>query len=74
MAKIGNEISADFIFVGSIEDFKITQKKTKILSSDKVIIKKIIYANISYRLINVATKQIYFTNTIKYKASIKNSL
>jgi len=72
MAKIGNEISADFIFVGSIEDFKISQKKTKILSSDKVIIKKIIYANISYRLINVATKQIYFTNTIKYKASIKD--
>jgi len=72
MAKIGNEISADFIFVGSIEDFKITQKKTKIHSSDKVIIRKIIYANISYRLINVATKQIYFTNTIKHKTSIKD--
>jgi len=64
MAKIGNEISADFIFVGSIEDFKIKEKIIKILTSDKEIKRKSAQINLNYRLIDVATKQIYYTNTI----------
>jgi hypothetical protein len=72
MAKIGNEISADFIFVGSIEDFKIKEKIIKILTSDKEIKRKSAQINLNYRLIDVATKQIYYTNTIKHSLSIKD--
>ncbi len=71
MAKIGNELSADFIFIGSIEEFSISEKKTKIISSDKVFVKKIVNAYVNFRLLNVATKQINYTNTIKYRASLK---
>lgn len=72
MAKIGNEISADFIFVGSIEDFKIKEKIIKILTSDKEIKRKSAQINLNYRLIDVATKQIYYTNTIKHSFGIKD--
>jgi len=34
MAKLGNEILADFIIVGSIEDFKIEKTTTKILTDE----------------------------------------
>ena len=71
MAKIGNELSADFIFVGSIEEFSVIEKETKIISSDKVIVKKIANAYVNFRLLNVATKQISYTNTIKYRSSLK---
>ena len=72
MAKIGNELSADFVFIGSIEQFEISEKKTKILSSDKIITKKIVNSNVNFRLLNVATKQINYTNTIKYRSPLKN--
>ena len=58
MAKIGNEISADFILVGSVEDFSIEEKVTKILSSDQEIKKNVANIYLSYRLLDVATKQI----------------
>ena len=72
MAKLGNEISADFLFVGSVEDFKIKEKITKILTADKEIKTKSAQINLNYRLIDVATKQIYYTNTIKYNFNIKD--
>ena len=67
MAKIGNEISADFILVGSVENFNITEKVKKILSSDMEIKKKEASIYMSYRLLDVATKQISYSNTIEYK-------
>lgn len=73
MAKIGNEISADFIFVGSIEDFKVKEKIIKILTADKEIKRKSVEINLNYRLLDVATKQIYYTNTIKYNLRVKDN-
>ena len=70
MAKIGNEISADFILVGSVENFNITEKVKKILSSDMEIKKKEASIYMSYRLLDVATKQISYSNTIEYKLTI----
>ena len=70
MAKIGNEISADFILVGSVENFNITEKVKKILSSDMEIKKKEANIYMSYRLLDVATKQISYSNTIEYKLTI----
>jgi hypothetical protein len=70
MAKIGNEISADFILVGSVENFNITEKVKKILSSDMEIKKKEASIYLSYRLLDVATKQISYSNTIEYKLTL----
>ncbi|WP_415303427.1 CsgG/HfaB family protein [Candidatus Pelagibacter sp. Uisw_090] len=70
MAKIGNEISADFILVGSVENFNIIEKVKKILSSDMEIKKKEASIYMSYRLLDVATKQISYSNTIEYKLTL----
>tara|TARA_B100000989_G_C19481764_1_gene445486 strand:- start:143 stop:1009 length:867 start_codon:yes stop_codon:yes gene_type:complete len=73
MAKIGNEISADFILVGSVEDFSIEEKVTKILSSDQEIKRNVASIYLSYRLLDVATKQINNSNTLELQISIKES-
>ena len=73
MAKIGNEISADFILVGSVEDFSIEEKVTKILSSDQEIKKNVANIYLSYRLLDVATKQINNSNTLELQIPIKES-
>lgn len=73
MAKIGNEISADFILVGSVEDFSIEEKVTKILSSDQEIKKNVASIYLSYRLLDVATKQINNSNTLELQIPIKES-
>ena len=73
MAKIGNEISADFILVGSVEDFSIEEKVTKILSSDQEIKKNVASIYLSYRLLDVATKQINNSNTLELQFPMKES-
>ena len=73
MAKIGNEISADFILVGSVENFNINEKVTKILSSDLEIRRNEASIYMSYRLIDVATKQINYSNTIQYKIQLSQN-
>ncbi len=65
LAKLGNEISGDFVFVGSIEEFTVEDKVTKILTSDKEIVRKIASFYISYRVLDVATKQIIASNFVK---------
>ena len=73
MAKIGNEISADFILVGSVENFNINEKVTKILSSDQEIRRNEASIYMSYRLVDVATKQINYSNTIQYKIQLSQN-
>ncbi len=73
MAKIGNEISADFILVGSVENFNINEKVTKILTSDQEIRRNEASIYMSYRLVYVATKQINYSNTIQYKIQLSQN-
>ena len=73
MAKIGNEISADFILVGSVENFNINEKVTKILSTDQEIRRNEASIYMSYRLVDVATKQINYSNTIQYKIQLSQN-
>ena len=70
MAKIGNEISADFILLGNVEDFYVKEKSKKILATDETITKEYVFMHLSYRLIDVATKQISFSNTYKSSSPI----
>ena len=73
MAKIGNEISADFILVGSVENFNINEKVTKILASDQEITRNEASIYMSYRLVDIATKQINYSNTIQYKIQLSQN-
>ena len=70
MAKIGNEISADFILTGSVEDFYIKSKTKTILATGDKVTKEYVYMHLSYRLIDVATKQISFSNTLKLSSPV----
>ncbi len=72
MAKLGNEVSSDFIFVGSVEDFTVKDKVIKIQSSDKEISRKIGSFYVTYRLLDVATKQIQNANNYKVTATFKS--
>jgi hypothetical protein len=75
MGKIGNEISADFIIVGSIEDFKTEKTTTKILTDDSTkIVRESAIININYRVVDVTTKQISNSDSIKIKMSIKGGV
>ena len=72
MAKIGNEISADFIIVGSIEDFKTEKTVTKVLTDESTkITRESATLNLNYRVLDVTTKQISNSDTIKLKISSK---
>ena len=62
MAKIGNEISADFILVGSVEDFSIEEKVTKILSSDQEIKRNVASIYLSYSFILQLRVFLLFSN------------
>jgi curli biogenesis system outer membrane secretion channel CsgG len=72
MAKLGNEVSSDFIFVGSVEDFTVKDKVIKIQSSDKEISRKVGSFYVTYRLLDVATKQIQNANNYKVTATFKS--
>lgn len=75
MAKLGNEILADFIIVGSIEDFKIEKTTTKILTDESTkIVRENAIININYRVVDVTTKQISNSDSIKIKMSIKGGI
>jgi TolB-like protein len=72
MAKIGNEISADFIIVGSVEDFKTEKTVTKVLTDESTkITRESAIVNLNYRVLDVTTKQISNSDTIKIKISSK---
>ena len=72
MAKIGNEISADFIIVGSVEDFKTEKTVTKVLTDESTkITRESATLNLNYRVLDVTTKQISNSDTIKLKISSK---
>ena len=72
MAKIGNEISADFIIVGSVEDFKTEKTVTKVLTDESTkITRESAILTLNYRVLDVTTKQISNSDTIKLKISAK---
>ena len=73
MAKLGNEISADFLFLGFIENFSIDETEKKFKTTDKVIKKNNAYIYLNYRLVDVATNQIYHSNILKTNYTSKGN-
>ncbi len=60
--KIGQKLFADFILIGEIYSFKIEEKEKKFLTSDTVIKKRIGSMVLNYRILDVATNQIIYSD------------
>jgi hypothetical protein len=61
LAKLGQELSADLVLTGSIEEFLLEENKRKSRTSDREIKKIKGLVSIHYRIIDVATGQIKFS-------------
>tara|TARA_B100000035_G_scaffold190114_1_gene162308 strand:- start:1487 stop:3070 length:1584 start_codon:yes stop_codon:yes gene_type:complete len=73
MAKLGNEVSGDYIFVGAVEDFTVKKKITKIQSSGEEFERIQATFYVSYRLLDVATKQVQNANNFKITSMFKTT-
>jgi curli biogenesis system outer membrane secretion channel CsgG len=66
LAKLGNKVGADFIVVGLVEDVFKRENMVTMRSTGQQIKNVQTGARISYRVIDVATTQIKFSDTVAY--------
>jgi curli biogenesis system outer membrane secretion channel CsgG len=67
MAKLGQELVADMILVGTIEDFGVETKTIRMQLSNRTITTQSAFVNFGYRILDVATKQIKFADVMELK-------
>jgi curli biogenesis system outer membrane secretion channel CsgG len=77
LAKLGNKVGADFIVVGLVEDVFKNENIVIMRSTGQQIKNVQTGARISYRIIDVATTQIKFSDSVSYdpnmgKASVRD--
>ena len=77
LAKLGNKVGADFIVVGLVEDVFKNENIVTMRSTGQQIKNVQTGARISYRIIDVATTQIKFSDSVSYdpnmgKASVRD--
>ncbi len=77
LAKLGNKVGADFIVVGLVEDVFENESIITMRSTGQKIKNIKTGARVSYRIIDVATTQIIFSDTVGYdpnlgKASVRD--
>jgi len=77
LAKLGNKVGADFIVVGLVEDVFKNENIVTMRSTGQKIKNVQTGARISYRIIDVATTQIKFSDSVAYdpkmgKASVRD--
>jgi curli biogenesis system outer membrane secretion channel CsgG len=66
LAKLGNKVGADYIVVGIVEDVFSHESKVTMRSTGQQITNVQTGARVSYRIIDVATTQITFSDTVAY--------
>lgn len=69
MARLGQELAADYIFVGTVEDLGFKEEKIKMQVSGRELTKRTGSVEIAYRLIDVATRQIAVSDTLRLSLS-----
>ena len=67
MAKMGQELVADMILVGTIEDFGVQTKTVRMQLSGRSITTQNAFVNFGYRIMDIATKQIKFADVLELK-------
>jgi curli biogenesis system outer membrane secretion channel CsgG len=65
MAKLSQTLSADILWVGTINDFSYVRSAHKLQTSDRELVSYSGGWSVSQRLLNVATRQILLSNTIQ---------
>jgi hypothetical protein len=63
--RLGQELSADMILVGTIEDFGVQTKTSRMQISNQTIITQQAYVNFGYRIIDIASKQVKFADVME---------
>lgn len=67
MARIGQELVADMILVGTIEDFGVHTKTIQMRLSGQTVTTQNAFVNFGYRILDTATKQIKFADVLELK-------
>ena len=65
LAKIGQELVADYVLVGTLNNFFLREQTRKLSTVDKSVTTVVGNAAISFRIIDVPTGQIKFSQTFK---------
>jgi curli biogenesis system outer membrane secretion channel CsgG len=68
MAKLSQTLSADVVWVGTINDFAYTRNARKLLTSDRELVSYSGGWSVSQRILNVSTRQILLSNTLQERA------
>ncbi len=69
MARLGQELVADYIMVGTIEDLGYAEQKVKMQSSGRELVSREGYVELSIRLIDVATRQVAFADFLRLRVT-----
>ena len=69
MARLGQEMVADFILVGTLENIGFAEKKVKMQSSGRELTSRQGSVELSVRLIDVSTREIVFSDFLKMNVS-----
>lgn len=67
MARLGQELAADMILVGTVEDFGVETKTIRMQISNRTVTTQQAFVNFGYRILDVATKQIKFADVMELK-------
>jgi hypothetical protein len=68
MAKLNQTLSADLIWVGTINDFAYVRHARKLMTSDRELVSYTGGWSVSQRIVNVATRQILLSDTLQERA------
>jgi curli biogenesis system outer membrane secretion channel CsgG len=69
IARLGQALVVDYILVGTLESLSFSEYEKKLRSSDNTIIVKSAFSEVSYRIIDVPTKQIKFADNARFNFS-----
>jgi curli biogenesis system outer membrane secretion channel CsgG len=65
MAKLSQTLSADIVWVGTINDFAYVRTARKLITSDRELVSYSGGWSVSQRILNVSTRQIMLSNTLQ---------
>jgi curli biogenesis system outer membrane secretion channel CsgG len=68
MAKLSQTLSADVVWVGTINDFAYVRTARKLITSDRELVSYSGGWSVSQRILNVSTRQIMLSNTLQERA------
>ena len=71
--KLGQKIFSDYILVGTIENFYTTEKEIKIKNSNNSVMSKQAFVEFNYRILDVPTSQIMYSDDYRGIFNINNS-